>query len=136
MSFNATRGPFDFGRAEFLKFPAGLDAIKSVVIQASSVASTSASSSPYYGRRLLAAGTILTKVPGASSYRRYTSAASETPAGILGLDLEFVDATANSDQPAPMYYHGCVFNQNNIVDFSTYSAVLKTSLNTCKFETA
>jgi hypothetical protein len=134
MSFNATRGPFDFGRAEFLKYPTGLHAIQSVVISAADVASTSASSSPYFGRRIIVAGTILTKVPGASTYRRYTSGASEAPVGILGLDLEVVDTSANSNQPAPMYYHGCVFNQNNIVDFATYSAPLKAAMPTCKFE--
>jgi hypothetical protein len=133
-SYGTSRKLGSIGRDEFLKFPAGLDAIRSVVVNAASV--PSAASGDYVGRRILKAGTILTKIPGASTnqYRRYTSATSEVPEGILGLDLEFADATQNSDQPAPLYYHGCVFDIDAILDFGTYATVVRASLPTSKFE--
>jgi hypothetical protein len=111
------------GREEFLKFPAGLDAIKSVVIAASTVASTSASGSSDFGRRILKAGTLLTRIGGSGNqYKQFASGSGEVIEGVLGLDIEFLDGTSNSDQPAPLYYHGCVFDQDKLVDFATYSA--------------
>lgn len=57
-----------------------------------------------------------------------------TIAGILGTDQKFADGTAASDKPADMFFHGCVFRADRIVDYGTYGATVRSALNTCKFE--
>lgn len=119
--------------AEPLLFAAGLDAVKSVVIDASLVPADSANNN----RRILKAGTLLTKAAGASptgadQYKRYTG--SGLIAGVLALDVEFIDGTSGSDAPRGMFYQGCVFRASKIVDYSTYGNAAISTLNTCKFE--
>lgn len=118
---------------EPLLFAAGLDAIKNVAIDASLVPADSANS----GRRILIAGTMLTKAAGASptgkdQYKRY--AGTGKIEGILALDVEFLDGTSNSDNARGMFYHGCVFRASKIVDYSLYGSAAISTLNTCKFE--
>lgn len=121
------------GEPEVLLFAAGLDAIKSVSIDASLVPADSTN----YGRRLLRAGTLLTKSPAASptgkaQYARYQGTGKIE--GILALDVEFIDGTSNSDTPRGMFYHQCVFRASKVVDYSLYGLTAASTLNTCKFE--
>lgn len=118
---------------EPLLFAAGLDAVKSVVIDASLVPADPANNN----RRILQAGTLLTKAAsvsptGADQYKKY--AGSGLIEGVLALSVEFIDGTANSDNSRGMFYHGCVFRASKIVDYSTYGLAAISTLNTCKFE--
>lgn len=124
---------FQTGEPEILVWPAGLDAVKNVVLDASTVAADPANSN----RRILRAGTILTKSSavgpnGVDQYKRYTGTGKI--AGVLNRDVEFVDGSSNSDRAWGMFFHGCVFNAAKIVDYSTYGAAAASTLNTCKFE--
>lgn len=118
---------------EPLLFAAGLDAIKSVVIDASNVPADATNNN----RRILRAGTLLTKTAAASptgkaQYARYGGTGKIE--GVLALDVEFLDGTSNSDNSRGMFYHGCVFRASKIVDYSLYGAAAISTLNTCKFE--
>lgn len=129
----AVRGTFNYvstttsvgGYTEILKFPAGLDAIQSVTIDASTVATAAD------GNRVLKAGTLLFK-NGSNQYQRF--AGSGTIKGVLAYDVEVVDTTANSDLPAAMFFHGCVFRSDRIIDFGTYGSTARTALPTCRFD--
>lgn len=121
------------GEPEILLFAAGLDAIKSVTIDASLVPADPAN----YSRRILKAGTMLTKSAAASptgkaQYTRYQGTGKIE--GVLALDVEFIDGTSNSDTPRGMFYHQCVFRASKIVDYSLYGNNAASTLNTCKFE--
>lgn len=122
---------------EVLKFPAGLNAIESVVLQASAANQTIASATTGYQDQLgLLAGTILTKVPGdpQKRYRKFTGASGEAIEGILGDNIYFYDDTDASDEPADMLKHECVFVKDKIIDYNTHAAALATALFTCRFE--
>lgn len=121
------------GEPEPLLFAAGLDAIKSVAIDASLVPADPANNN----RRILKAGTFLTKVAAASptgkaQYARYQG--TGLIEGVLALDVEFLDGTSNSDNARGMFYHGCVFRASKIVDYSLYGLAAISTLRTCKFE--
>ncbi len=135
MAFNVSRTAFD-AKKEILKFPAGLDAIQSVVVQASAATALASAITGKTGQLGLEVGTILTKIPGDSKvrYRKYTGAGGEAITGILGNRILFYDASDKSDQPADMLFHGCVFDKAKIVDYNTHAAALATALPTCRFE--
>lgn len=54
--------------------------------------------------------------------------------GVLAYDVEFVDGTAQSDAPAAMFLHECVFRADRIVDFGTHGAAARAALPTCRFD--
>lgn len=121
------------GEPEPLLFAAGLDAIKNVAIDASLVPADVANNA----RRILRAGTLLTKSAAASptgkaQYTRYQG--TGLIEGVLALDVEFLDGTSNSDNARGMFYHGCVFRASKIVDYSLYGNAAASTLHTCKFE--
>lgn len=123
---------FVTGEPEILVWPAGLDAIRNVVLDASTVTADANN----FNRRILKAGTLLTKSAGVGpngvdQYKRYTG--TGLIEGVLALDAEFVDGTSNSDTSRGMFFQGCVFKASAIVDYSTYGAAAISTLNTCKF---
>lgn len=139
MPFGGKRSVFSVNK-EVLKFATGLEAIESVVLQASAadtLPSATVGSNP--GRTVygLLAGTILTKIPGDSRnrYRKYTAASGEAVAGILGDNIEFFDKTDTSDEPADMLFHSCVFNKDKIIDFAAHESDVRAALPTCRFDT-
>lgn len=133
MPFGASRA-VNTVRKEILKFPAGLDAIESVVLRASGVAELASAVTGIEGKIGLRAGTILTKISGDSQnrYQRYTG--TGTIEGILGDNIFFYDNSADSDEPADMLFHNCVFDSSKIIDFASYESDLATDLPTCRFD--
>lgn len=127
MAFGVGRSSVKGGYSEILKFPAGLDAIASIVVDASTVASAGD------GSRKLVAGTLLSKNVN-NQYERFTGAGGQVIKGVLAYDVEVVDTTAKSDAPAAMFFHGCVFRADRIVDFGTHGAAARTALPTCRFD--
>lgn len=125
---------------EFLKFPAGLDAIKSVVIRGASVAVRASTDVTGYGnRRVLLAGTVITKDPAdTTKYKAYAAASGETPAGVLADDVECGVSQGyenwTSDEAAAMIYHGAVFKAAALIGYSGNETAVKNALTTCKFE--
>lgn len=115
---------------EILVFPAGLDAIQSIVLSASGVSALPSATVGYSGKLGLLAGTILKQnSDDEKTYSKFTG--SGTIAGILTDNVYFYDATQN--EPAAMFFHGVVFNKDKIIDYSTHSAALATALPTCRF---
>ncbi len=118
---------------EVLVFPAGLDAIQSVVIKASGVAALPSATTGYVGKLGLLAGTILRKVSGDGQerYEKYTG--TGTPAGVLGDNIYFFDNTDASDRAADMLFHGCVFDTNKLIGYSGNETAVQNALKTCQF---
>jgi len=120
---------------EILVFPAGQDAIKSVVVAASGIPTLA---SAVFGKtdvKGLLAGTALEEIPGDAQgrVRKFTSG---TIIGILGTTLIFnnVDSVdANYDVSADALFHSCVFRQDRIVDYSADETDLKADLPTCSW---
>lgn len=121
---------------EILKFPAGLDAIQSIVLRASGVDALPSAVTGYEGKLGLRAGTIVTKIPAdpQKRYAQFTGGGGEVIEGILGDNIYFYDGTNASDEPADMLFHGCVFNAAKIIDYGTHEAALKAALTTCLFD--
>lgn len=125
MPFGMTRANSQAGYSEILKFPDGLEAIASIVIDASTIASAGD------GSRVIKAGTLLFK-NGNNQYSRYIG--SGTIKGVLAYDVEVGGTDPGWDTPAAMFFHGCVFRSDRIVDFGTYGATARTALPTCRFD--
>ncbi len=129
MAFNVSREKKTVAK-EILKFPAGLDAIESVVLKGSAVAALASAVTGIAGVSGLVAGTIL-KDTGDGQHRYVEYTGTGTIAGILADNVEFQNDL--DDQPADMLFHGCVFDKDTIKNYSSYSATLATALPTCKF---
>lgn len=112
---------------EVLKFPAGLDAIKSVVLDANAWAYTADS------RNVVPAGTILKfSVTDSSKYVPFDG--SGTVRGVLARPVDLIASATAANEPAPMFFHQCVFATKALVGFTQYASAAVSTLNTCKFE--
>lgn len=128
--------PFNYSRSaswadkEVLKFPAGLDAIKSVVLDATDFVVSDPSV-----RTIVPAGTILKlSSTNTTQYVEYDGGGDGVIKGILRKPIDLVAAVTEGDSPAAMYFHGCVFATSAIVGFTQYASALVNDLKTCKFE--
>lgn len=117
---------------EVLKYPAGLDAIESVVLRAEDADEVPSAVGGVEGRLAILAGTILEKVDAARDYYKPFDGTG-TIAGVLGDNIYFHSDTEER-HAADMLFHGCVFNKNKIIDFDTHETDLRADLATCRFE--
>lgn len=116
---------------EVLKYPTGLNAIKSVVLDATNVAQNS---DPNL-RTVVPAGTILAKsATNTTQYVAYAGGAVGAIQGILARPVDLAAQATSADEPAPMFFHTCVFATSQIVGFTQYASALVNDLKTCKFE--
>lgn len=129
MPFNVQRSA-QFSDKEVLKFPAGLDAIKSVVLDSSNWAYVADT------RNIIPAGTILMlSATNADKYVAFDgTGGANVIKGILGHSVDFIASTTSAAEPAPMFYHQCVFATSALVAFTNYASALVSTLTTCKFE--
>lgn len=118
---------------EILVFPAGLDAIQSVVLSASGVSALASAVTGYANKYGLLAGTVLKKAAGDSQERYVAYDGTGTPAGILGDNIYFFDQTDASDRAADMLFHGCVFDTNKLIGYAGHETAVQNALSTCKF---
>lgn len=125
-AWGVTRSFQESPALEILKFPAGLDAIMSVVVDASEV------SEDVDGNRKLAAGTLLTGPNGSDKYEPY--AGTGDVMGVLADDTMFATGNEQGDQPVAMFFHGCVFRSDRIVNFNAYETAARADLSTCRFD--
>ena len=128
MPFNVTRSVTRADGKEILKFPVGLHAVKSVVLDGNTFSVNSDGT-----RTIVPAGTIL-KISASNTnmYQAYNG--SGTIQGILAHDVDLSVQSTPGSEPAPMFFHGCVFATTAIVGFTQYAASLVTAMPTCKFE--
>jgi hypothetical protein len=132
MPWNVSRSG-QFLEKEILRFPVGLDAVKSIVLDANTFAMPAGGA-----QNVVPAGTILKlSLTDATRYVKYDGAAgSGIIKGILAHSVEILASATPGNEPAPMYFHGCVFATPAIVDFTLYASSLgsSTALSTSKFE--
>src|SRR3990172_12544289 len=127
MPFNVQQSA-EWTDKEILKFPVGINAIKSVVLDAVD-AGFGLSSSPSATRVVVPAGTILalsSTNPDAKLYVKYNG--TGTIAGILGRPVDMLTNATASREPAPMYFKDCVFATLSIVGFTQFASALVADL--------
>lgn len=107
---------------EILKFPVGTHAIKSVVLDATDFAVTTDGT-----RYVVPAGTIL-KLSATNTDKYVEYKGSGTIQGILGRPIDMLARATSSSEPAPMFFHGCVFATTAIVGFTLYASALVADL--------
>jgi hypothetical protein len=112
---------------QLIKFPTGLSAIKSVVIDATDFLFTEGV------RNLIPKGTILkysqTNPDKMTEYR-----GTGKIEGILKENVDLGARSTAASEPAPMLFHEVVFNTAAVVQFTNYASALISSMPTCKFE--
>jgi len=122
-------------QVEILRFPTGLHAIKSVVLDAMDA---TAFPVPTDGSRFLVpAGTILTlsASPAPAGRKLYTKyAGAGAVQGILGHSVDMVANASEANEAAPMFFANCVFATEAIVGFTVYASALMNDLKTCLFQ--
>jgi hypothetical protein len=113
---------------EILKYPTGLHAVKSVVLDATQFAVPNDGS-----RYIVPAGTILRISPAnPNQYAAY--AGTGTIQGILAHNVDLAAQVTEGSRAVAMFFHGCVFATSAIVGFTSHAAALVSALPTCKFE--
>lgn len=128
MPFRVTRSVTTADEKEILKFPVGLHAVKSVVIDGNTLTPNVDGS-----RTILPAGTILKlSASNPNMYMPYNG--SGTIQGILAHNVDVSAQSTQGSEPAPMFYNGCVFATTAIVGFTQYAAALVSDLPRCSFE--
>jgi hypothetical protein len=128
MPFRVQRSVTFADQKEILKFPVGLHAVKSVVLDGNAFTVNADGS-----RTIIPSGTVLKiSASNPNMYQAYTG--SGTIQGILAHDVDIAAQATAGSEPAPMFYHGCVFATTAIVGFTTYAAALVSAMPTCKFE--
>src|SRR5687768_4653260 len=113
---------------EILKYPTGLEAIKNLVIDSSTVSANGD------GRLIIEAGTVISKINASSKVKPApTSGLAEADVvGILAHTLELFGTTdTDFDVPGAAFFHGCVFDTTKLLSYSSNAANVKAALKTC-----
>jgi len=114
-----------FAEKEILKFPVGLHAKKSVVLDGNAIAV------PTTGDRFyVPVGTPLKRV--GDKHVPYDG--TGTVAGILGRNVDLLVQSTAGSEPAPMFFFGCIFATQAIVSFTQYQSALALGLPSCRWE--
>src|ERR1044072_9287126 len=127
MPFNVSKSS-SWTDKEILKFPEGLNATKSIVLDATDF-DVQGDGTSY----LVPVGTIL-KLSATNTDKYVASNGTGTIAGILAHNVDLAARATNANEPAPMYFHECVFATTAIVNFTNYASALVRDLPTCKFD--
>lgn len=128
MPFNVERTA-SWTDKEILKFPVGLNAVKSVVLDGSDFAV----STPNGARYVVPAGTIL-KVSATNTDKYVEYKGTGTIAGILGRPVDMLAQSTANSEPAPMYWSQAIFATTAIVGFTNYASALVHDLPHCDFQ--
>jgi hypothetical protein len=128
MPWNISRSSQFFDK-EVLKYPTPGNAIKSVVLDAT----TFAQSTDPDARTVVPAGTILKfSVTNSKRYTEYNG--TGTIEGILSRPVDLLARSTAANEPAAMFFFNEVFSTNAIVGFTNYASALVSTLTSCKFE--
>jgi hypothetical protein len=119
---------------EILKFPVGIHAIKSVVLDATD-SGFGYSATAGATRVVVPAGTILKlSATNANLYVKYNG--TGTIVGILGRPIDMLTNATASREPAPMYFKDCVFSTLGIANFTQYASALVADLGRAPYANA
>ncbi len=114
---------------EILKYPAGLHAIKDVVLDATDFAVTTTDGARYQ----VPAGTILRiSATNTTQYVEYKGTGKIQ--GILSRSIDLAARATLASVDAAAFFHGAVFATTAIVGFTQYASALVADMPTCKFE--
>jgi len=129
MPFNIKKSA-EWTDKEVLKYAAGLNEVKSVVLDGTDFTSTATVDNSRY---FVPAGTILTKsVTNTDKHVEYKGTGKV--AGILARPVDMLAGSTAGSEPAPMFHAHCVFVTTAIVGFTQYASALVSDLKTCLFE--
>ena len=137
MAFQTSRGEAVIIAKEILRSAAGLDDIKSMVLDSSYVLENPSTT----GRYLLEAGTVLILGPSSDKVLPVyegESTSGKTVVGILGHTREFwlgpgITANSNTDEPVAVLHHGCDFDLSKLVGYTGNETDVKAALPTSIF---
>lgn len=141
MPFNVSRGPAVIIEKEILRSAAGLDDIKSMVMDSTYVVENPESS----GRYIVEAGTVLSAIESSARLQPVYDGDTVLTAdvvGILGhtreffLEVNLVTASKATDEPIPVLHHGCHFDTAQLVGYDSNESAVAAALPTCLFSTA
>jgi len=125
MAYNYTKTA-TWAEVEVLKYPTGLNAIQSIVIDATDFGTLIQTDG---SRSYVPAGTILKlSATNAGQYVKYAGGPAGTIKGILRRPFDLVAAVTAGDGAAAMYYHNCIFATTAIVGFTQYASALVADL--------
>lgn len=130
MPFRVTRSTSTPDEVEILKFPTGLHAVKSVVLDAAKFNVDVSDGA----RFRVPAGTILKLCATGNTNQYEPFDGVGTVQGILAHNVDMLAGTTEGSEPAAMFFHGCVFATPAITGFTQYITDLVQDLPTCKFE--
>lgn len=117
---------------EVLKYPQVLPPIKSVVLDATDFPVTAGVAGG--ARYVVPAGTIL-KLSATNTDKYVEYKGTGKIQGILRRPVDMLAQATNNNEPAAMYFFGCVFATTAIVGFTQYASALVADLGTFnKFE--
>jgi len=108
---------------EILKFPSGLQRVKSVVLDATDWAVSTTDGARY----TVPAGTIL-RLSATNTNQFVEYKGSGKIQGILGRPVDLVARATSASEPAPMFFDDCVFATTAIVGFTLYASALVADL--------
>jgi len=137
VAFQTSRGQAVIIAKEILRSAAGLDDIKSMVLDSTYVLENPSTT----GRYLVEAGTVLSLGPSDGKVKPVyegENVVQANVAGILGHTVEFwlgpgIDASTNTDKPVPVLHHGCDFDIAKLVGYAGNETDVKAALPTCLF---
>lgn len=137
MAFQTDRGPAVIIAKEILRSAAGLDDIKSMVLDSTAVVENPSTT----GRYIVEAGTVLILGPSSDKVLPVyadVDTSGKTVVGILGHTAEFwlgpgISASSNTDKPVPVLHHGCDFDISKLVGYTGNETDVKAALPTCIF---
>jgi hypothetical protein len=133
-----------FYEKEILRSAAGLDDVKSMVIDSTKIGQNPASS----GRYVLEAGNVMGKINASSKICPIAAGAFGSGAsgawtaadivGILGTSVEFtlgpgITAGSATDEEVDILHHLCDFNVSKLVGYTGNETITKQALFTCLF---
>lgn len=120
-----------FYEKEILKYATGMEAVKNLVIDATTVVANGD------GRYVLEAGTVISKIVASSKVKPAPSSGLATAdvVGILSRTIEFFgNADDSYDEPGSAFFHGCIFDTAQLVNYASNAANVKAALTTCLFQ--
>lgn len=119
-----------FYDVEIFKYPTGYEAIKNVVIDATTVPLNGD------GRYVLKSGTVLSKINASTKVKPAPSSglAQADVVGILAYTIEFFGNTSAQDEQGAAFFWNCIFDLSKLTNYSSNAANIKAALASCDFQ--
>jgi hypothetical protein len=119
-----------FYNKEILKYPTGFEAIKNVVIDATTLTINDDD------RYVLESGTVLSKINASTKVKPAPSSGLATAdvVGILAYTIEFFGDEADHTVPGAAFFWNCIFDTSKLISYTNNAANIKTAMPSCDFQ--